>query len=342
MSSPDPDAAAAMMSVVFIWASFIAVVTTLIIVDLLVIHRRPETMTLRKALAYWAGWVALAAAFNVYIYFLYENNWLGWGMRSILDLNGQEASMRFLTGYLIELSLSMDNVFVIMMIFEFMRVPANLQYRVLFWGILGAIVLRGAMIIAGAALVAEYSWLTYLLGAALIVSAARMLALSSETAPTDVLAVRLVRRFVPMTDQLHGQRFFILENGRRVATPLFVALIMVEWADVVFAIDSVPAIFAITTDPFLIFTSNVFAILGLRTLFVVISALVAQMRYLKFSLIFILTYVGAKLIVQHHVDIPSWVSLTVIGAAVAVGAIASAFAASMGRGNPPRQDGSGR
>jgi tellurite resistance protein TerC len=317
-----------MTSVLFIWVSFIVAITVLVMVDLLVIHRRPEVMPLRKALAYWAGWVALAGAFNIYIYFLYDNNWLGWGVRSILDLNGREASLRFLTGYLIELSLSMDNVFVIMMIFEFMRVPAHLQHRVLFWGILGAILLRGAMIVGGAALIAHFTWVTYILGAALILSAGRMLAMTSETSPTDLLAVRLARRFVPMTERLEGDRFFVIENGKRLATPLFVALVMVEWADVVFAIDSVPAIFAITTDPFLIFTSNVFAILGLRTLFVVLSALVAQMRYLKFALIFILTYVGAKLIVQHHVDIPSWVSLLVIASAVSVSAIASLFAAS--------------
>jgi tellurite resistance protein TerC len=315
----------------FVWISFIAVITVLVIVDLTVIHRRPERMGVSKALAYWAGWLGLAAVFNVYIYFLYDTNWLGWGMQSILDLNGRQASLLFLTGYLIEVSLSMDNVFVMMMIFEFMRVPPGLQHRVLFWGILGAIVLRGAMILGGAALIDHFWWVTYILGAALLLSAARMLAVASETTPNDILAVRIAKRFIPMTDVLHGQRFFVIENGRRVATPLFVALVMVEWADVVFAIDSVPAIFAITTDPFLIFTSNVFAILGLRTLFVVISALVSQMRYLKFSLVFILTYVGVKLIVQHHVDIPSWVSLAIIGGAVAVGVIASLFAASFAR-----------
>jgi tellurite resistance protein TerC len=317
-----------MTALLIIWLSFIAAITTLVILDLTVIHRRPEPIGVTRAFVYWAGWLGLAAAFNVYIYYLYDQNWLGWGVRSILDLDGREASLQFLTGYLIELSLSMDNVFVIMMIFQFMRVPPALQHRVLFWGILGAIVFRGAMILGGAALIAHFSWVTYVLGAALIVSAGRMLALTSETTPADILVVRIAQRFIPMTDQLHGGRFFVEQNGRRLATPLFVALVMVEWADVVFAIDSVPAIFAITTDPFLIFTSNVFAILGLRTLFVVISALVCQLRYLKFSLVFILTYVGAKLIVQHHVDIPSWVSLAVIGTAVAVGIIASLFAAS--------------
>jgi tellurite resistance protein TerC len=316
------------VTALIIWLSFIAAITALVIVDLTVIHRRPEAISIGKALKYWAWWLALAAAFNVYIYYLYEQNWLGWGMRSILDLDGREASLQFLTGYLIELSLSMDNVFVIMMIFEFMRVPAALQHRVLFWGILGAIVLRGAMILGGAALIAHFSWTTYVLGAALILSAGRMLALASEKAPSDILAVRIAQRFIPMTDRLERDRFFVVRDGRWLATPLFVALVMVEWADVVFAIDSVPAIFAITADPFLIFTSNVFAILGLRTLFVVISALVTHMRYLRFSLVFILTYVGAKLIVQHHVEIPSWVSLTVIGTAVMVGVIASLFAAS--------------
>lgn len=204
-----------------IWLSFIAAITTLVILDLTVLHRRPEPASVGKALVYWAGWLALAAAFNVHIYFLYDNNWLGWGVRSILDLNGREASLQFLTGYLIELSLSMDNVFVIMMIFEFMRVPPALQHRVLFWGILGAIVLRGAMILAGAMLIAQFSWVTYVLGAVLILSAARMLAVESETSPTDILAVRIAQRFVPMTPHLHGQKFFVIENGRRLATSLF-------------------------------------------------------------------------------------------------------------------------
>lgn len=317
-----------MSATLLIWLSFVAAISALIIIDLTVVHRRNVPVGIGQALRYWGVWLGIAAAFNVYIYFLYDNNWLGWGVRSILDLNGREASMLFLTGYLIELSLSMDNVFVIMMIFQFMRIPAHLQHRVLFWGILGAIILRGLMILVGAALIANFSWITYLLGAVIILSAGRMLALSSEQSPSDILAVRIAQRFIPMTPQLEGDRFFVVRDGHRLATPLFVALVMVEWADIVFAVDSVPAIFAITTDPFLIFTSNVFAILGLRTLFVVLSALVQHMRYLKFSLVFILTYVGIKLIIQHHVTIPSWISLAVIGTGLAVGVIASLFATS--------------
>lgn len=320
-----------MTSALIVWLSFVGAIVVLVVVDLAVIHRRPVPARPASAFAWWAFWLALAAAFNVYIYFLYEHNWLGWGVSSILDLNGREASLQFLTGYLIELSLSADNVFVIMMIFQFMGVPAALQHRVLFWGILGAIVLRGGMILAGAALIAEFSWITYGLGAILILSAGRMLAVASETAPTDILAVRVLQRVVPLTPELHGDRFFVRQNGALMATPLLVALVMVEWADVIFAVDSVPAIFAVTTDPFLIFTSNVFAILGLRTLFVVLSSLVAQMKYLRFTLIFILTYVGTKLIIQHHIDIPVWVSLAVIGVALLVGVIASLFDAGFRR-----------
>lgn len=323
-----------MIATLVIWLSFIAAIVALIVIDLTVVHRRAAPISVGQALRYWAVWLGLAAAFNVYIFFLYDNNWLGWGVRSILDLNGREASAQFLSGYLIELSLSMDNVFVIMMIFEFMRVPPALQHRVLFWGILGAIVLRGAMILAGAALVAQFTWVTYALGAVIIVSAARMLAVSAEQAPSDILAVRIAQRFIPMTPNLDGDRFFTLHEGRRLATPLFVTLVMVEWADIVFAIDSVPAIFAVTSDPFLIFTSNVFAILGLRTLFVVLRVLLGHLRYLKFSLVFILTYIGIKLMIQHHIDIPSWVTLTVIFVAVSVGAIASLFASSFRSRHP--------
>jgi tellurite resistance protein TerC len=315
----------------FIWSSFIAVITTLIVVDLLVLHRRPGTLSTRRAFGYWAVWLALAVVFNVYIYFLYETNWLGWGMTHIRDLNGQEASLQFLTGYLIELSLSIDNVFVIMMIFEFMRVPPSLQHRVLFWGILGAIVLRALMILLGAALIVKFSWVTYVLGGVLILSAGRMLAIASETQPSDILAVRLAQRLIPVSTEFDGARFFTRVDGRLLATPMFLTLVMVEWADIVFAVDSVPAIFAITRDPFLVFTSNVFAILGLRTLFFVISGMVREMAYIKFSLVFILTFVGIKMILGHHLDIPSWVSLVVVTAAITVGVMASLWSAHFGK-----------
>jgi tellurite resistance protein TerC len=320
-----------MTTTLIVWLSFTFSIVVLIFLDLKVFHKEPAESSTGEALKYWAGWVALAAVFNVYIYFLYENNWLGWGVSSILDLDGREAAVQFFTGYLIELSLSIDNVFVIMMIFEFMRVPVELRHRVLFWGILSAIVLRAAMILLGAALITQFAWITYILGIALILSAGRMLAMASETAPSDLAAVRLTQRFVPMTQELDGQKFFTRRDGRLLATPLFVALVMVEWADIVFAIDSVPAIFAITLDPFLVFTSNVFAILGLRTLFFVIASLLKKLTYLKFCLIFILTFVGAKLIVQHHVHIPSWVSLVVVGAAISVGVMASLWAAGFRR-----------
>ncbi|HEX7035599.1 MAG TPA: TerC/Alx family metal homeostasis membrane protein [Pseudomonadales bacterium] len=316
-----------MTTALFIWCSFIAVIMGLIVLDLLVLHRQPGVIGTRTALKYWAGWMALAVLFNVYIYFLYETNWLGWGLSQIRDLDGAEASLQFLTGYLIELSLSIDNVFVIMMIFEFMRVPPALQHRVLFWGILGAILLRALMILLGAALIAKFDWVTYVLGAILIVSAGRMLAISSETDPSDILAVRLAQRLIPVSPQFDGAHFLTRVDGKLLATPMFLTLVMVEWADVVFAVDSVPAIFAVTRDPFLVFTSNVFAILGLRTLFFVISGMVREMAYLKFSLVFILTFVGIKMILGHHLDIPSWVSLVVVTVSIAVGVMASLWSA---------------
>ncbi len=308
---------------VFIWASFIAGVILMVAIDLGLLHRTPAEITTRQAVTRWLVWLAIALLFNVYIYFLYETNWLGWGVTSILDLNGQQASTLFFTGYLIELSLSVDNVFVFALIFKFMQVPPALQYRVLFWGILGAIVLRAIMILLGVVLINTFQWMTYVFGAILLLSAARMLSLRAESDPEDIGPVRLVQRWFPVSSGFHGTRFFIMENGKWLATPLLLTLVMVEWADVMFAVDSIPAIFAVTTDPFLIFTSNVFAILGLRSLYFLVADMMGRFRYLNVSLVFILMFVGIKMILQHHVEIPNVVSLVVIVSSLAVGIMAS-------------------
>ena len=309
-----------------IWASFFTVVITLIVIDLALLHRKPGAISGGEAVARWLVWFILALLFNVYVYFLYETNWLGWGVDSILDLDGRQAATQFLTGYLIELSLSVDNVFVFALIFQLMRVPAELQHRVLFWGIFGAIVLRGFMIGVGVALVSRFEWVTYLFGIILILSAARMLALRTETGPQDIAPVRLTLKYMRVSPDYHGPNFFTIENGRRIATPLFLTLIMVEWADVIFAIDSIPAIFAVTTDPFLILTSNVFAILGLRSLYFLVADMVEKFRYLKVTLVFILMFVGIKMLLQHHIDIPSSFSLMVIAGSLTVGVVASLWA----------------
>lgn len=311
---------------IVVWAGFIASILLVVALDLGLFHREAREISIGNALTWWSVWACLALLFNVYIYFLYENNWLDWGVNSILDLNGTQAAVQFLTGYVIELSLSVDNVFVIAMIFEYMKIPRAYQYRVLFWGVLGAIVLRGLMITAGALLIARFDWITYVFGGILILSAIRIMTLHEEASAEETIAMRIARRLFPVSTELQGSSFFTIENGRRIATPLFLTLVLVEWADVMFAVDSVPAIFAVTRDPFLVFTSNVFAILGLRTLYFVISGMMGKFRYLKPSLVFILAFVGVKMIISHHYEIPNLLSLGVIAVAMGAGVAVSLWA----------------
>lgn len=270
--------------------------------DLGVLNRKAHVVSIREALTFTGGVLVLALCFNGLVYFLYENHWLGLGATvdkvdgAIND--GRLAAVKFLTGYVIELSLSADNVFVIAMIFQYLRVPPQYQHRVLFWGILGALVMRGAMIVVGTALIARYHWILYLFGAFLVFTAARMLFGKEHGGdPADSLVMRWLRRFFPITPTYHQQHFVIVENGKRILTPLAVALVLVETTDLIFAVDSIPAIFAITTDPFLVFTSNVFAILGLRSLYFALAGAIEKFRYLKVSLAAILGLVGVKMLV---------------------------------------------
>jgi len=309
-----------------IWVGFLLMVAMFLVLDLGVFHRRAKVESLFESLGWSALWVSLALLFNVAVYFLYEFNPSGWDMDTA-QLTGKEAALQFLTGYLVEKSLSIDNIFVIAMVFATFRIPAEEQHRVLFWGIIGAIVLRGLMIFAGIALIERFAWLTYLLGLVLIWSAAKMLVIRHDNVDIANGAVmRAVRRFVPLTDEFHSGRFFVDIGGVRTATPLFVALVLVEVTDLMFAIDSIPAIFAITRDPFLVFTSNIFAILGLRSLYFVLAGLMDKFRYLKMSLVFLLAYIGVKMLLVHHYPIPPMVSLAVIGGILAVGLLASTTA----------------
>ena len=246
--------------------------------------------------------LALATLFDVFVYFAYQNHWLGLGQHvdrvdGVVN-DGRLAAVKFFTGYLIEVSLSADNVFVIAMIFEHMRVPAKLQHRVLFWGILGALVMRGTMIGLGAQLVSRYHWVLYVFGVFLVYTALKMLwAKSDEMAdPDEALVMRLVRRVFPVCEDYRESRFVVRDAGRWMLTPLAVSLVLVETTDLIFAVDSIPAIFAITTDPFIVFTSNVFAILGLRSLYFALSSAIAKFRYLKVSLAAILGLVGLKML----------------------------------------------
>lgn len=311
----------------WIWIAFTALILGLLALDLGVFHRRPHAIRAGEALGWTAFWVALALCFNGVVYLMYEHHWLGAGESLGHAMEGREAALRFFTAYLVEKSLSLDNIFVIAMIFAFFRVPAEVQHRVLFWGVLGALVMRGAMIAGGLALVQRFTWLVYVFGGLLIATAVKMLVVRHDSLqPERSPLVRLVRRFFPVTDDFHGQRFFVTIDGRRAATPLALALAMVESTDLLFAVDSIPAVFSITLDPFIVYTSNVFAVLGLRSLYFALAALMGRFRYLKMSLVFLLAFIGVKMILTHHHPIPVVVSLAVIGGILTVGVLASVVA----------------
>src|SRR4029453_17658458 len=313
---------------VVVWAGFLVFVCTLLALDLGVFHRQVRVIKSGEALAWAAFYVSLALAFNGFVYLLYERNWLAVGISVGHPLDGHTAALQFLTGYLLEQSLSLDNVFVIALIFAYFRIPLQYQHRVLFWGILGALLMRGAMIGLGAALIARFDWVVYVFGGILIVTAARMLMTGDdEPEPEKNWLIRIARRIYPVAPELHAEKFFIHAGGHRVATPLFLVLLMVESTDVLFAVDSIPAIFAVTQDPFLVFTSNVFAILGLRNLYFAIAPLLDRFKYLKHSLVFILAFVGVKMLLSHTYPIPTTVSLSMIIGIRGVGRLASAFAA---------------
>lgn len=306
---------------ILVWLGFFVIFIGVLTLDLGVLHRESRVLSVRQALLWTLVWIAVALSFGLLIYLLYEYRWLGW---PVAFGNGREALIQYVTGYLLEWSLSVDNIFVIALIFNFMKIPVAFQYRVLFWGIVGAIALRGAMIAVGSALIHSFDWMFYVFGGILLVSAARMLRSDeAEYDPGKSILIRIARRVYPVTDRLEGDRFFIRVEGKRAATPLFVTLLFVDFADVVFAVDSIPAIFAVTQDSFIVFTSNAFAILGLRSLYFAIAGLMAMFRYLKISLVFILAFIAIKLMLVHHVAIPNLASLLVIVAMLSVGVLAS-------------------
>jgi tellurite resistance protein TerC len=306
-----------------VWLAFFVIYIGLLALDLVILHREASVLHVRQALGWTVVWVLVALSFGGLVYGLYEYNWLGW-TQSQGDVNGRDALIQFVSGYLLEWSLSVDNIFVMALIFTYMKIPAALQYRVLFWGIIGAIALRGVMIALGAALVQSFDWIFYVFGGILLVSAARMLRNEEdEYDPGSSILVRLARKVYPVTEKLDGQRFFTRIDGRSAATPLFVTLLFIDFADVVFAVDSIPAIFAVTQDPFLVFSSNAFAILGLRSLYFAIAGMMSMFHYLKLSLVCILGFVGIKLILVQHYKIPDLVSLAVIVGMLAIGVAGS-------------------
>jgi tellurite resistance protein TerC len=311
------------MTASVVWLGFLALFLTLLWLDLGFLHRKVQTLSVRQALTASAMWVTVAMSFSAVVYGLYEHHWFGWQPGTGGEPTGRDALIAFVTGYLLEWSLSVDNIFVIALIFAYLRVPPQYQYRVLFWGIVGAIVLRGAMIATGTALIHAFDWMFYVFGAILLASAVRMLKSDDQYDPARSLLVRVTRRLFPVADHLDGAHFFTRVDGRVTATPLFVALLLVDFADVVFAVDSIPAILAVTQDSFLVFTSNAFAILGLRALYFAIAGLMEQFRYLKYSLVFILVFVGIKMMLTQHYHISNLLSLAIIVAMLLAGIAAS-------------------
>lgn len=282
---------------IWLWVGFHALVFLLLALDLGVFHREAHAVSLKEASIWSAVWVSLALLFNLGIYL--------WA--------GREPALEFLTGYLIEKSLSIDNIFVFVLIFSYFGVPAAYQHRVLFWGVLGALAMRAALILAGAALMHRFHWIIYIFGGFLVYTGIRM-AFSKHAAmdPAKNPAVRLLRRLMPVSEGYEGPRFFARQNGKRLATPLLMVLVLVEFSDLVFAVDSIPAIFAVTTNSFLVYTSNVFAILGLRSLYFLLAGVVGKFRFLKLGLAVVLSFVGAKMLLAGVVKIPITLSLGVI------------------------------
>lgn len=291
-----------------IWIAFNLFIVGMLVLDLKVFHQKPHEVKIREAMAWSAFWIILALLFNLGIYF--------W--------QGPQAGLEFLTGYLIEKSLSVDNLFVFLLIFSYFKVPAIYQHKVLFWGILGALILRAIFIFAGIALIQQFHWIIYVFGAFLFISGIKLaLEKDKEIHPEKNPILRLFYRIMPISKEYKGARFFFTENGRRIATPLFVVLLVVETTDVIFAVDSIPAILSITQNPFIIFTSNAFAILGLRALYFALAGLMQLFHHLHYGLSAILVFVGAKMLVSDFYKIPTGLSLGIVAGILALSILLS-------------------
>jgi tellurite resistance protein TerC len=304
-----------------VWISFLAAIFIFLALDLGVFNKTPHIISTKEASKWTAIWVTMSFLFSGVIYWLYSNNYIS----NPDDLKPLAASIKYLTGYLIELSLSVDNIFVIAIIFSSFKIPQKYQHRVLFWGILGAIIFRGIMIYFGVLIINKFSWTTYLFGAFLIFTAVKMLYTKEEEKfePRKSFVYKTLRKIIPITTHIDGEHFFVKKKHITAATPLFVALIVIEVMDVVFALDSVPAILAITSDPFLVFSSNIFAILGLRSMYFFLSHMLERFSYLEYSLIAILSFVGLKMLLHDFIDFPEWISLTFIALSLSIGVIVS-------------------
>lgn len=315
-----------MFDTLWVWIGFNLFVLAMLAIDLGVFHREAHEVSLREAAIWSVVWIALALLFNAGLYVFWDQIMPG------SSLSASDAGLAFLTGYLIEKALSVDNIFVFVLIFSYFAVPAKYQHRVLFWGILGALIMRGTMILAGAALIKQFHWIIWIFGAFLIFTGIRMARSQDEQVePEKNPVVQMFRRFVPISDRYDGQKFLTRQNGVLMATPLLLVLVMVETTDLIFAVDSIPAIFAVTQEPFIVYTSNVFAILGLRALYFVLAGVVHLFHYLKLGLSVVLVFVGVKMLLPDlsaaligvSWKIPTGISLGVVATIIAVSIIAS-------------------
>ncbi len=302
------------------WGAFVLCILFFLALDLGVFHRHAHTVKFQEALAWSIVWFCLAMLFAL----------------GLKPLRGKQEALQFVTGYLVELSLSMDNVFVIALIFAYFGVPRQYQHRVLYWGILGALIMRGLMIGLGVALISRWLWVLYLFGAFLLYSGVKMLFVKTELHPEKNRVVLWARKLFPVAPALEGQKFVTVWEGRKALTPLALVLLMVETTDLLFAVDSVPAVFAVTRKPFIVFTSNVFAILGLRSLYFLLAGAIGYFRYLKYGLPLVLVFMGTEMLLDPHdrqpplwfqVDIPTSVSLLVVAGILSISIVLSVFAA---------------
>ncbi len=293
----------------WLWIGFNLFVLAMLALDLGVFHRKSHVVSFREAIGWTVAWVSLAMLFNI----------------GIWHYAGAEKALEFTTGYVIEYSLSVDNIFVFAMLFSYFSVPAAYQHRVLFWGILGALVMRALMIFAGTVLITKFAWIIYVFGAFLIITGIKMIVKSEEEIhPERNPVVRWFKKLMPVTSDYRGDKFFVRENGLRMATPLFVVLLLVEVSDIIFAVDSIPAIFAVTKDPFIVYTSNVFAILGLRSLYFALAGVLDKFHYLKIGLGVVLAFVGVKMLLGHTPwKIDTLISLAVIVIVLATSVVVS-------------------
>jgi tellurite resistance protein TerC len=303
-----------------LWGGFLVFVLVLLGLDLGVFHRKAHAVSLKEA-AVWSGvWVGLALLFNAGLYFIF----------------GAERALQFSAGYMIEKALSVDNIFVFVVIFSSFAIPAQSQHRVLFWGVIGALVLRAAVILVGGALIARFHWALYIFGGLLVLAGFKLLlGKPAEAHPERNLLLRALRRWVPVAEgEFAADQFVVRRAGRRLATPLLVALVAVEITDLIFAVDSIPAVFAVTTDPFIVFTSNIFAILGLRSMYFLLAGVISKFAYLKFGLALVLVFVGAKMLLADIYEIPIVASLGVIVSILTISIAVSLFATRRQRSTP--------